>query len=640
MYPKSVNRYLILLLFLCLLLLSAIDKTVFAAQASPQTTDGSYFIQDIKADISAQKLEMVVHGNSPPTFTQYETFNTFRIVIDIAEAQLSQDLNVNKLLPKNPLAKLKATPLKQQDIPLVRFELQIPNDASYSVDKDGNNLVVKITTDTALVSKKSSRAAQARSTLKLLDVTTESDQTKVLISADQTITSYNSDIVAKTKNMPDRMFIDIDNVNGKNLPKEQSITNSVIKRIRVAKRGTGVRIVFDSSLDKLFSYSITPDPEGLLVVVTQPTEKSKAQGDQKVAGKETNSTDSTLDALLDSSKETIETGLAATPGSTSSGEDILDKYDFSGYKKKRISIDFYKIDIHNIFRLLREITDLNIVVDEAVNGTLTLALNDVPWDFALDIILNLTDLEKEERYNTIVINPKKKKFVWPTRATDNLEVQVDLEIVQEEELVVKRAASQPKEIIQAKSLLRMAQEEENGNNLTMAASYYEQAFKLWPKNHNIGDKLASLYLVGLKMNAKAVNYAKRSLRIEPKNSRAALYAAIGLANMNRFPEAIEYCNQSVSDSPPLKDALVSYATFSENNDQPEAALKILDKFESYYGDDLNTMITRARIYDKLGQTDKAAAQYRAILHSGFQIRPDMKKFIHGRIAAKNMTTGE
>jgi len=640
MYPKSVNRYLILLLFLCLSALPVVDKSVFAAQTSQQTTGSSYVIQDIKANISTHALEIVVQGNSPPTYTQYETFNPFRIVIDIAQAQLSQSLDVMKLLPKNPLAKLTVTSLKQQDIPLVRFELQTPNDAAYSVDKDGNNLVVKIAADTAQVSKKPSRATQPGSTLKLIEVTTESDQTKVLISADQTITSYNSDIVAKTKKMPDRMFIDIDNVNGESLTKEQSITNSVIKRIRVAKRGTGVRIVFDSNLEKLFNYSITPDPEGLLVVVSQPTGESKTQGDQEVAGKDAKSTDSTLGALLDSSKKTVETGLATTPGSSGSDEEILNKYDFSGYKKKRISIDFYKIDIHNIFRLLREITDLNIVVDETVNGTLTLALNDVPWDFALDIILNLTDLEKEERYNTIVIYPKKKKFVWPTRATDNLEVQVDLEIVQEEELVVKRAASQPKEIIQAKSLLRMAQEEENGNNLTMAASYYEQAFKLWPKNHNIGDKLASLYLVGLKMNAKAVNYAKRSLRIEPKNSRAALYAAIGLANMNRFPEAIEYFNQSVSDSPPLKDALVSYATFSENNDQPEAALKLLDKFESYYGDDLNTMITRARIYDKLGQTDKAAAQYRAILHSGFQIRPDMKKFIHGRIAAKNMTTGE
>lgn len=639
MYPKSANRYLILLLFLCLPLLPIVDKTVSASQTLPQTTGGSYIIQDIKANISTQALEMVVHGNSPPTYTQYETFNPFRIVIDIAQAQFSQSLDVKKLLPKNPLAKLTATPLKQQDIPLVRFELQIPDDASYSVDKDGNNLVVKITTDTAQVSKKSSRAAQARPTLKLLDVTTESDQTKVLISADQTITSYNSDIVAKTKKMPDRMFIDIDNVNGESLAKEQTITNSVIKRIRVAKRGTGVRIVFDSNLEKLFSYSITPDPEGLLVVVSQPTGEPKSQVDQKVSNKDA-PTDSTLDALLDSSKKTVETGLAATSGSTSSDEEILNKYDFSGYKKKRISIDFYKIDIHNIFRLLREITDLNIVVDEAVNGTLTLALNDVPWDFALDIILNLTDLEKEERYNTIVIYPKKKKFEWPTRASDNLEVKVDIEVVQEEELVVKRAASQPKEIIQAKSLLRMAQKEENSNNLTMAASYYEQAFKLWPKNHNIGNKLASLYLVGLKMNAKAVNFAKKSLRIEPKNSRAALYAAIGLANMNRFPEAIEYFNQAVSDSPPLKDALVSYATFSENNDQPEAALKLLDKYESYYGDDLNTMISRARIFDKLGQTDKATAQYRAILHSGFQLRPDMKKFIHGRIAAKNMTMGE
>ena len=64
-----------------------------------------------------------------------------------------------------------------------------------------------------------------------------------------------------------------------------------------------------------------------------------------------------------------------------------DNFSFSGYTKEKISVDFYKIDIHNVFRLFRQVTDLNIIVDEAVTGTLTLALTDVPWDFALDIMI-------------------------------------------------------------------------------------------------------------------------------------------------------------------------------------------------------------------------------------------------------------
>jgi type IV pilus assembly protein PilQ len=100
--------------------------------------------------------------------------------------------------------------------------------------------------------------------------------------------------------------------------------------------------------------------------------------------------------------------------------DLQDSFSFSGYKGERISVDFYKIDLHNVFRLFRQISGMNIIVDQAVTGTLTLALNDVPWEFALDVIMNLTGLQKEDRYNTLVIYPKNKQFVWPAEAEDNL----------------------------------------------------------------------------------------------------------------------------------------------------------------------------------------------------------------------------
>ncbi|PIP43434.1 MAG: hypothetical protein COX17_07020, partial [Deltaproteobacteria bacterium CG23_combo_of_CG06-09_8_20_14_all_60_8] len=93
---------------------------------------------------------------------------------------------------------------------------------------------------------------------------------------------------------------------------------------------------------------------------------------------------------------------------------------FAGYTKERITVDFFKIDLHNVFRLIGEVSGLNIVVDEAVKGSLTLALNDVPWDFALDVILNLKDLQKMERFNTIMILPKDRKIDWPERAVDRL----------------------------------------------------------------------------------------------------------------------------------------------------------------------------------------------------------------------------
>ena len=319
----------------------------------------------------------------------------------------------------------------------------------------------------------------------------------------------------------------------------------------------------------------------------------------------------------------------------SEADKIRDSFSFSGYNTDRISVDFYKIDLHNVFRLFRQITDLNIIVDEAVNGTITLALTDVPWDFALDIILNLADLKKEEQFNTIVIYPKDKEFFWPQRANDNLSLEVDEDVVQEEALIIEQSTNQPVEIMQAKELLLKAREQEKDGSYEDAARLYEQAAKLWPENSKITNKLANMYLGRMNMSAKALYFGKMSLKTNPSDTKAALYCAIAAANMDKIPEAMEYFNQSVSENPPMKEALVSYAAFSEKNDQPEVALKLLNTYSDNYGDTVHIMVGKARILDKIGEREKATAQYRALLTSGFQMRPDLKKYVEGRVNTSN-----
>ncbi len=313
---------------------------------------------------------------------------------------------------------------------------------------------------------------------------------------------------------------------------------------------------------------------------------------------------------------------------------LKDSFSFSGYNNERISVDFYKIDLHNVFRLFRQITDLNIIVDEAVNGSITLALTDVPWDFALDIILNLADLKKEERYNTIVIYPKNKEFLWPQRAVDNLSFEADVQVVQEEALIIEQSTNQPAEIMQAKELLSKGARLEKKDDFEDAVALYEKAHTLWPENTKISNRIANIYLGRLSLNAKAFHYAQKTLQKNPADTRAALYAAIAAANMDKTAEATEYFSQSVSDSPPMKEALISFAAFSENNNQQDVALKLLDTYGSNYGETLQTMISKARIYDRIGQKEKATAQYRALLTSGFQMRPDLRQFVKDRVSAE------
>ena len=76
---------------------------------------------------------------------------------------------------------------------------------------------------------------------------------------------------------------------------------------------------------------------------------------------------------------------------------------FSG---EPISVNLKDVDLHDFFRLIHEISGLNVVVDPSVKGTLTIVLDDVPWDQALDIVLRNNDLDKQLDGNVLRIATK------------------------------------------------------------------------------------------------------------------------------------------------------------------------------------------------------------------------------------------
>lgn len=79
-----------------------------------------------------------------------------------------------------------------------------------------------------------------------------------------------------------------------------------------------------------------------------------------------------------------------------------------GYVGKRVSFEFKDIDIHNLLRIIAEISKKNIVVADDVTGKITIRLRNVPWDQALDLILRSKSLGKEEFGNIIRVAPLQK----------------------------------------------------------------------------------------------------------------------------------------------------------------------------------------------------------------------------------------
>jgi type IV pilus assembly protein PilQ len=73
------------------------------------------------------------------------------------------------------------------------------------------------------------------------------------------------------------------------------------------------------------------------------------------------------------------------------------------YTGEPISVNLKDVDLKDFFRLIHEISGLNVVLDPNVHGTLTVVLDDVPWDQALDIVLKNNELARELEGNVLRI---------------------------------------------------------------------------------------------------------------------------------------------------------------------------------------------------------------------------------------------
>ena len=489
---------------------------------------GPYQITGIKTTKSDESVVFRVTGSAPPTFTMYELFEPQRVILDIADGSFTESLKLPMIPGEGPVKQIKGQILDDKEPLIARLEMYTAGDASYTVERDVNDIVINF------------------------------KQTGAMAVATETPA-----IVASAKKTP---VAEAPQAEVVKQPMENEMESAQPEEVRVAEAA----------------------PEPVALPAKSPVSAAAPQ--------------------------------------------VLDEFTSAGYEKQPITVDFYKIDLHNVFRLFGEISGLNIVIAQGVGGNLTLALDNVPWDFVLDVILNLQNLQAIERYNTLVIAPKGRNFEWPDREEEVVAVKKDRAILEEgEKLQVIQKMKLSPETLEAQKLTRQARGLERQEEYEDALMLYEKAFDIWPENGKLAARLASLYLVHLGMNAKAVFYGKEALKIDENDQISALYTAIGLANMKKNAEAQEYFDQAVSGKRPDSEALISYAMFSEENGSYLDALLLLARHEDQYGDSLDTMIARARIFDKEGNSEKSAAEYRAILLSGYQLPADLTRYIKGRL---------
>jgi type IV pilus assembly protein PilQ len=107
------------------------------------------------------------------------------------------------------------------------------------------------------------------------------------------------------------------------------------------------------------------------------------------------------------------------------------------YTGEPISVNLKDVDLKDFFRLIHEISGLNVVLDPNVHGTLTIVLDDVPWDQALDIVLKNNELDRQLDGNVLRIATVETL----RKEAENRRAQIEAQALAVDKITVTRGLS-------------------------------------------------------------------------------------------------------------------------------------------------------------------------------------------------------
>jgi type IV pilus assembly protein PilQ len=90
-----------------------------------------------------------------------------------------------------------------------------------------------------------------------------------------------------------------------------------------------------------------------------------------------------------------------------------------GYKGEKLSLNFQNVEVRSVLQVIADFTGLNIITSDTVSGSLTLRLKDIPWDQALDIIMQTKGLDMRKNGNVVLIAPREELALKEKQQLEN-----------------------------------------------------------------------------------------------------------------------------------------------------------------------------------------------------------------------------
>ena len=223
-----------------------------------------------------------------------------------------------------------------------------------------------------------------------LSIGEERGQTTLRLKFSTPVTQYRH----FTLTMPSRVVLDIYGETKRVARAETfSVSTHWVGTLRLSSSEGYLRLVMDITAASVPAYVVEPENGGLKIVIGPVNPQSTAKKDVQLirAGK----------------RGDVQVAEAKPGGAASEAQVSAAQTGLTGEKKytgQRISLDFKDQDIKNVFRLLAEVSGLNIVVTDDVARKVTIRLVDIPWDQALDLLIQTNGLDKESMGNVVRIS--------------------------------------------------------------------------------------------------------------------------------------------------------------------------------------------------------------------------------------------
>ena len=409
-----------------------------AMAATPALAQAPQVRIDAATDASGVRIQ--ANATGPFDYTTYRPSESL-FVVDLAGVTAASPAGA-RVLKSDAVTSYRVLQYRSGEMGIVRIEVLLRAGVEPKIQRAGMDSLTIAFADGVPAAKMQAVATKPAPTAKPLQrtatliedvrVDSKDDATTVTVVGNGKL-SYE----AMRLSGPDRLVLDFAGTRARVAQKKFGSENAPVTGVRVGQFKAGVsRVVID--LERGLPYQLNPSGNALAVtfgtpavaaaqvpapekveVAAAPAEEkplAKAEPVVEEAPKPVNpivseaatmalpatltNADAALAAPATKMEPTMPSAAPATPARKPEASGPAQAGKYSG---EPISVNFKDLDLKDFFRLIHEISGLNVVVDPTVRGTITIVLEDVPWDQALDIALKNNNLDKQVDGNVLRI---------------------------------------------------------------------------------------------------------------------------------------------------------------------------------------------------------------------------------------------